>query len=235
MRKPASRSSAEPVKPRGATRKRVLDAALALFNERGFERVTTRLIAEAVGINEGNLYYHFRTKEALVLALFDGFAKEASALARPSGDDRSSLAPHLGALERWFDLTWRYRLLFRDTAVLKVAAPELPARLRALSLRLEDDTRRSLSDLVEAGLMAIPPDLNDILLANVWIVASYWISYLVLHREIDDVASEHLLWGYRQVLGLFLPYLTPAGLAALASLPEPTFPSSGLAARISIG
>ncbi|WP_148051082.1 TetR/AcrR family transcriptional regulator, partial [Pseudomonas fluorescens] len=63
-----------------STRDRILDAALDLFNGRGPDRVTTAEIAEAVKINEGNLYYHFRTKELLVLALFARFEVDAVAL-----------------------------------------------------------------------------------------------------------------------------------------------------------
>src|SRR5882672_10032378 len=46
-------------KTRGAkTRVRILSACRQLFNERGLSNVTTADIANAVGINEGNLYYH---------------------------------------------------------------------------------------------------------------------------------------------------------------------------------
>src|SRR5215468_3717104 len=61
-------------KSRGAkTRVRILSACRQLFNERGPANVTTADIANAVGINEGNLYYHFQRKEHLVENLFDEF------------------------------------------------------------------------------------------------------------------------------------------------------------------
>ena len=64
----------------GVTRGRIVTLALGLFNENGPDRVTTAQIAAAAGINEGNLYYHFRTKEALVAAVLDGFEADAMAL-----------------------------------------------------------------------------------------------------------------------------------------------------------
>src|SRR6266700_1658029 len=59
---------------RGAkTRVRILSACRQLFNERGLSNVTTADIANAVGINEGNLYYHFQRKEQLIENLFNEF------------------------------------------------------------------------------------------------------------------------------------------------------------------
>ena len=56
-----------------STKGRVLLACLQLFNERGVSNVTTAEIAATVGINQGNLYYYFKRKEQIVVALFDEF------------------------------------------------------------------------------------------------------------------------------------------------------------------
>ena len=58
---------------RTGTRAKILDACRALFNERGPAEVTTAEIAQAVGISEGNLHYHFRRKQQILVALFDEF------------------------------------------------------------------------------------------------------------------------------------------------------------------
>ena len=78
---------------RSLTREKILDVTLGLFNERGPDRVTTAEIAGDVKINEGNLYYHFRTKESLVLALFARFENDALALvATVDGADEAAAA-----------------------------------------------------------------------------------------------------------------------------------------------
>ncbi len=46
-------------------RVQILDAALALFAEHGIRQVTTRQIAQAVGISQPSLYAHFPTREAI--------------------------------------------------------------------------------------------------------------------------------------------------------------------------
>jgi TetR/AcrR family transcriptional regulator, fatty acid metabolism regulator protein len=52
------------------TREHLLDAALELFAERGFEATTTKLIAERAGVPNGLIYYYFGTKEKLLESLF---------------------------------------------------------------------------------------------------------------------------------------------------------------------
>src|SRR5690348_2514401 len=53
------------------TRQRILDTALVLFRERGFEETTLREIAKAAGLSLGAAYYYFHSKEALVAAYYD--------------------------------------------------------------------------------------------------------------------------------------------------------------------
>ena len=52
-----------------ATRERLLDAGLALFSSRGFDGVTTRALANAAGVNQAAIPYHFKSKEGLYHAV----------------------------------------------------------------------------------------------------------------------------------------------------------------------
>lgn len=57
--------------PAGSTPERILDAAEALFAERGYEGVSTRSITELAGVRLNLLSYHFGTKEQLFRAVID--------------------------------------------------------------------------------------------------------------------------------------------------------------------
>ena len=52
------------------TRARILETALALFRERGYEETTMRAIAEQADVSLGNAYYYFRSKEQLIQAFY---------------------------------------------------------------------------------------------------------------------------------------------------------------------
>src|SRR5579871_4362760 len=56
-------------RPRGVTRERILDVALDLFNEQGYDKTSLREIAEQLGVTKAALYYHFERKEDILLEL----------------------------------------------------------------------------------------------------------------------------------------------------------------------
>jgi AcrR family transcriptional regulator len=58
-----------PGRPRGSTRERILDIALELFNEQGYDKTSLREIADRLGTTKAALYYHFERKEDILFAL----------------------------------------------------------------------------------------------------------------------------------------------------------------------
>ena len=55
--------------PEDETRQRILEAALQLFSERGYDGATTRAIASLAGVNEVTLFRHFGSKKSLFQAV----------------------------------------------------------------------------------------------------------------------------------------------------------------------
>ncbi|SDE69966.1 TetR/AcrR family transcriptional regulator [Terriglobus roseus] len=76
------------------TRRRILDAALEVFSERGFEAATMREVAAKAGMAVGAAYYYFPSKDAIVLAFYEEAQQEMrtaleAALARSRSLDAS--------------------------------------------------------------------------------------------------------------------------------------------------
>lgn len=61
---------------RMTTKELILYVASSLFMEKGFQATSTREIAEEAGITQPNLYHHFRTKEALYIAVLEKLSSE---------------------------------------------------------------------------------------------------------------------------------------------------------------
>src|SRR5579864_7763161 len=65
---------------------RIVDTAVRLVHEQGFGRTSLADIARESGVPLGNLYYYFKTKEAIAEALIESKAAEAAA-ARAKWDE----------------------------------------------------------------------------------------------------------------------------------------------------
>jgi AcrR family transcriptional regulator len=68
MSRPATDSLGPPPET-SSTRERILDVALDLFTEKGFDRASLREVAEKLGITKAALYYHFASKDDILMAL----------------------------------------------------------------------------------------------------------------------------------------------------------------------
>jgi AcrR family transcriptional regulator len=160
------------------TKTRILDAALALFNERGSANVTTNHIAEAMGISPGNLYYHFRNKAEIVRGLFHRImAAWAENYAPPKGK-----APTFKTMDAMaagnFEIQWQYRFFFRDLTMLLAADDELAAQYRGNRETGMASTHALLRHFISAGLMT-PADKRtlDEITQLLWLVGDFWLVF----------------------------------------------------------
>ncbi|MFC8733199.1 TetR/AcrR family transcriptional regulator [Luteimicrobium sp. NPDC057192] len=55
------------------TRREILDTAMRLFVDQGYDKTSLREIAESVGVTKAALYYHFRTKDDIVRAALQDY------------------------------------------------------------------------------------------------------------------------------------------------------------------
>ena len=76
-------------------RAELIDCAQRLFLTRGYERTTINDVIAAAGLSKGAFYHHFRSKEDMLEAIAERFARESAAYARDLGAD-----PALNALQR---------------------------------------------------------------------------------------------------------------------------------------
>ena len=62
------------------TREKIMDVALHMFSERGYEAVSIRDICGEVGIKESTLYYHFKNKKDILDSLVEKFRSHIDGL-----------------------------------------------------------------------------------------------------------------------------------------------------------
>ena len=137
------------------TRRELIEAAAATFARRGFQGASLDEIARGAGYSTGAIYWHFRNKDDLFLAVFEAYA---AARVVEIGAVRDAATGDFPRRQRAFADNWMRRLADDPemvVLVLEFAAhawrnPELRAELaarmaivrRTLAEFLEEDARR---------------------------------------------------------------------------------------------
>jgi AcrR family transcriptional regulator len=102
------------------TREEIREVALELFARQGVEQTSLREIAERLDITKAALYYHFRSKDELLVELVRPMVTDLEEFLLAASNTGPGEARAL--LEHYLDLCYRHRLLFqgllRDLAAL---------------------------------------------------------------------------------------------------------------------
>jgi AcrR family transcriptional regulator len=98
---------------RSDTRRRIQDVALELFAEHGYEKTSLREIAERLDVTKAALYYHFKTKEDILVSIADDLAAPVDELIIWAQGQPRTLATKQEMLRRYSDALWGAVPLFR--------------------------------------------------------------------------------------------------------------------------
>jgi AcrR family transcriptional regulator len=97
--------------PKG-TRERILDIALDLFIDQGFDKTSLREIAERLGFSKAALYYHFASKDDILLALHYRLHDLGHEALNRLGREEESVTVWPELLDRFIDQMIANRKLF---------------------------------------------------------------------------------------------------------------------------
>ena len=152
------------------TRSTIIDAALRLFRERGYDATTMRAIAAEAGVSVGNAYYYFSSKEELIQGFYDRAQVDHAAAARPVLDGTADLTARIvGVVEAWLTTMEPFRpfaaKFYKHAAeptspLSPFSADSSPARSAAVELWRE---------VLEGSATRIPRRLRDELPEMVWL------------------------------------------------------------------
>lgn len=203
------------------TRERILNAALTLFRERGFDTGTMRDIAQKAGVANGAAYYYYVSKDAIVMDFYQRSCTEMqpkieAALEHATGLERRlrelirvkfiHFAPNRGVL----------RTLLRNGA--DPTHPLSPFSPETKEIR-DIDIAWFRRILIDCGVR-IPRDLEPHLPGILWFFQMGVIFFWVIDESPDQAHSNRLLdLAAKSVTSLIrvsaLPLMRPVRKAAL--------------------
>ncbi|HEX3802475.1 MAG TPA: helix-turn-helix domain-containing protein [Solirubrobacteraceae bacterium] len=169
----ASTSPIPPISAAAVTRTRILDAALELFSEHGFEGTTLQQIADRLGFTKAALYYHFRSKDDLLQALIAPAIAELDALLDAYEQETDTPGQRRRFAEDYIDVMLGQRRLIAymasDLAIVAHPAiagghverrARLQAQLAGDGLELREQVRVTMATRAIGGVIAQFPDAD---------------------------------------------------------------------------
>lgn len=199
------------------TRTLIVDTALRLFREQGYEATTMRAIAAAAGVSVGNAYYYFPSKQHLVQAYYAQSQDLHAEAARPALDRETSFEGRLrGVLLARVD-SMQSEQAFAVAFFRYAADPESPlspfseesAPAREMSTGLYREAVEGAADL------KVPANLREQLPSLLWLyqmgVVLFWVhdrshaaqrTYALVERTVPIVVRLVGLARYRLLRGL---------------------------------
>jgi AcrR family transcriptional regulator len=112
----------------GYSREQILDVAVALFNERGYDATSVADIADRLGVTKSALYHHFRSREELLAVAVDRALNGLEGLLDQPGATEGTPRARLGHVLR---------------GAVRVLISELPSVTLLLRVRGNSEIERS--------------------------------------------------------------------------------------------
>lgn len=191
------------------TRQRIVQAALELFNQQGERQVTTNHIAAHLGISPGNLYYHFRNKQTIVLELFGQYEQLVDQFLQRPQDRVMTVADKAFLLEALLTVLWDYRFLHRDLQHVLAADTELAQRYQRLAQRCLNNAQGIYQGFADAGILRIDAVSIEALVLNSWLILTAWVPFVCsMQKESTDLTPAMLRRAIYQVLMLEREYVS---------------------------
>ena len=169
------------------TRERILDAALQLFRERGFDETTMRDIAAEAGVATGAAYYYFRSKEEMVMAFYVRTAEEARAIIPAEIDRSRDLKKRLRTIiDRKFEQFAGHRALLVGLVRTGIDPKNRLSPFGRETASMRDESVDFFRQALDGSSTKIPRDLHDDLPRLLWM---YQMA-LVLFWLFDESPSQ---------------------------------------------
>ena len=198
------------------TRRKIYDAAMELFREKGFEETTMRDIAAKAGVALGGAYYYFSSKDAIVLAFYREMQE-------------TSNEPVLGSLAGQKKLKNRIRSVVEQRlqllepnrkfcAALFRHAPDSDDPLSPFSQESKPIREGAIEHMriaVEGSDIKIPADLQPRLPYLLWLYQMALIMFWLYDRSASQERTYKLL---DKSLGLLTNLLRLSGLPLMKPL-----------------
>lgn len=185
------------------TKEEILKAAVKLFNEQGTAQVSTNHICEALSMSPGNLYYHYRSKDEIIIAIFQEMIARWDQSPPPQ---EASIENLLKLFEQIFTFLWEYRFIHREISSLYHRLEPFKKIFDEVQKRRLGEIKEILRTYCRAGIFRPMSKAEEERLARTsWFFSLYWLAYL--ETEGKTITKKNVGESIEIMKGILQPYL----------------------------
>lgn len=190
------------------TKEKILAKALELYNEKGYNTITTRHIAAELSISPGNLHYHFKHSEDIIKIFFSELIVKMDELLNEMKKKENKVLKDL------YDFTfstceifYSYRFIFVNFVDILNNIPEIKAQYEGINFSRKEEFYFIFSGLQKNNIFRenVPEFITDCLTEQIFIIADNWLTH---NRMISKFGKEKAIHHYTLLqMNLFYPFL----------------------------
>ncbi len=198
------------------TRKKIINKAIDLFNEKGIAQISIRDISRELSLSPGNFTYHFKTINDLINALFAQMKAEMDEFYI---DEKSINITTVDKLfKNAYFLQWSHRYFFANLVTVSSRFPDVFASYQKIRIERSQQTMILINLLIKYGYLknSIPQKTYELLLQTIWLI----YPGAIIQMSVTGTKQENNKLPIKLAWNIMVPYLTDKGLEEYTSIIE---------------
>lgn len=189
------------------TRDKIIQASIELFNDQGERNVTTNHIAAHLSISPGNLYYHFRNKEDIILSIYEEYARSLLLDSLPTvSAEVKPLDSLVLYMDSVFQTTMKFRFFYSNLPVLLDKSPSLREKYVEVQQSISERVSKLLISLREADIIDFEDDSLPDIVSILRLINTFWVSFYQTQNIVNQVNDSVFYQGVLKILVILRPY-----------------------------
>lgn len=174
------------------TKAKILSTALDLFNAEGFGALAAVDVANALSMSPGHLYYHYKGKGEIAIALLEAHAIELQSIASAAAAKCATMEDVWTWVHILIEEAWDARFAYREPIAIVRADPRLATLMRGVFNIQQNAASGLLHSLRANGVIKASDEALDGLIAQLALGLSFQLVRLEFEAG-GEVKARNLI------------------------------------------
>ena len=198
------------------TKDRILISSLILFNEGGFNNVTTASIAKHTGILEGTLWYHFNSKKDILSNHIQLLQKVFFSVNQQNKS--KDFETIISEFFQSYNIIWDFRYILRDNFQKTFEGDEsILKSITEINNYLDKWAENRILHSFDSGLIKINSKEIENLSEIILVIGRYWLDFSM--KKYPSIGINSLrLKGLKHIITILNPFLNTQGIPIIKNM-----------------